>query len=122
MDAGLIRPVSPTVLPASSQAHPSMRNAVASGTEIPAEQAVTPVEKTDRSAQLRDERERPVEKPPKRENYRDEETDTLVFRTSDPITGEVIRQIPEEAMLRLRQALASTEPSDHPEPSIDRSL
>ena len=45
----------------------------------------------------------------RRDNIRDSVTDTLVFREVDATSGEVVRQIPEESIMRLRRALADTE-------------
>ena len=112
MDMGAIKPVSALPQAVTSQAQYAMRTAAANETELPAEKVVTPVTDSDGSARPRAEAERRDDKPPtapplKRENVFDQETDTLIFRATDPESGEVVRQIPEEALLRLRQALAT---------------
>ncbi|MEI2383864.1 flagellar protein FlaG [Breoghania sp. JC706] len=114
MDAGYIKPVSTLAQTVTSQTQYAMRAAAANETELPAEQAVTAVEESDTSAKPREERERRDELPLKRENLLDDETNTLIFRATDPDTGEVVRQIPEEALLRLRQALASQAAANAP--------
>ena len=58
----------------------------------------------------------------KREEYRDTVTDSLVFRAIDTETGEVVRQIPEESLLRLRRAFAETTHQDMTGLGLNRSL
>ena len=58
----------------------------------------------------------------KREEYRDTITDSLVFRAIDTQTGEVVRQIPEESLLRLRRAFALTTHQDMTGLDVNRSL
>ncbi len=45
----------------------------------------------------------------RRETTRDEDSEALVYRVTDQKTGEVVQQIPEEAVLRLRAAIAEQE-------------
>jgi flagellar protein FlaG len=42
----------------------------------------------------------------RRETTRDEDSEALVYRVTDQKTGEVVQQIPEEAVLRLRAYLS----------------
>lgn len=42
----------------------------------------------------------------------DDSTGVVVVRVRDAVTGEVIRQIPNEAALRIAERLASTDPAD----------
>ncbi|WP_249696248.1 flagellar protein FlaG [Stappia sp. WLB 29] len=58
----------------------------------------------------------------KREEFRDEITDSIVFRAVDLTTGEVVQQIPEESILRLRRAFAETTQKDMTGLSFSRSL
>lgn len=58
----------------------------------------------------------------KREEYRDKITDSLVYRAIDTETGEVVRQIPEESLLRLRRAFALTTHQDMTGLGVNRSL
>lgn len=58
----------------------------------------------------------------RREEYRDTITDSLVFRAVDTQTGEVVRQIPEEALLRLRRAFAETTHKNMTGLDVNRSL
>ncbi|MAA98254.1 MAG: hypothetical protein CMN87_06970 [Stappia sp.] len=58
----------------------------------------------------------------KREEYRDTITDSLVYRAIDTQTGEVVRQIPEESLLRLRRAFALTTHQDMTGLDVNRSL
>ncbi|PTW61784.1 FlaG protein [Breoghania corrubedonensis] len=122
MDSGVIKPVSALAQAVTSQAQYAMRSAAANETELPAEQVVTPATESDGSARSRAEAERRDDRPLKRENYFDQETDTLIFRATDPSTGEVVRQIPEEALLRLRQALASQTATNIPAAGAQASI
>ncbi|SDU24484.1 flagellar protein FlaG [Stappia sp. ES.058] len=94
-------------------------------TDVPPEKAVQPAEE---SAASRPEAENPSAPRPgpsqdvKREEYRDTITDSLVFRAIDTTTGEVIRQIPDESLLRLRRAFAETTHKDMTGLGVNRSL
>ncbi|WP_321339388.1 flagellar protein FlaG [Breoghania sp.] len=106
MDAGVLKPVSAFSQNATAQAQYALRSPTANETELPPEQVVTPVTESEAGGRSRTDNERTNDQPIKRENFFDQETDTLIYRALDPESGDVIRQIPEEAMLRLRQALA----------------
>lgn len=90
------------------------------GTELPASQTVQPVAAGERARADSGRRTAEMPREVKRETTRDETTESIVFRATDEATGEVIRQIPEEAMLRLRQALA--EGQSAATPSFSRTL
>ncbi|WP_051242324.1 flagellar protein FlaG [Stappia stellulata] len=94
-------------------------------TDVPAEKAVQPSQE---STAMRPEAENPASQRPvgsqdiKREEYRDTITDSLVFRAIDTETGEVVRQIPDESLLRLRRAFAETTHKDMTGLDVNRSL
>ncbi|WP_319775674.1 flagellar protein FlaG [Breoghania sp.] len=133
MDAGALKPVSAFSQTATAQAQNALRAPTANETELPPEQVVTPVTESEAGARSRTEKERTNAQQLKRETFFDQETDTLIYRALDPESGEVVRQIPEEAMLRLRQALADQATPHVPadgvnlgagdlEPTISRTL
>ena len=43
------------------------------------------------------------------------ETETLVYKAVDPDDGDVVRQVPEDIILKLRAAYNETQPSQEPE-------
>lgn len=89
-------------------------------TVLPPSQSVQPLEKTDTLQSTHDRRADEQSREIKRQVTRDEETASFVFRAMDEASGEILRQIPEEAILRLRQALQDVEPS--PTPQLSRTL
>lgn len=120
MDTGAVRPL-PIQISAPAPRAPEAPAPVAK-TDLPEAAAVTPtreVQRQDATApdQSREEsrdkvrEEATSERQLKRENIRDSVTDTLIFREIDEASGEVIRQLPEESILRLRRALADKEQS-----------
>ncbi len=116
MDTGLsIRPVQPVSVAPVRVAPPVERQTVAS--ELPETQAVAavpadaPVQFNDEASarNLRAELNAAIDKKSSRiapeplsKVVRDETTKELVFRKISPATGEVIRQYPDEAILRQR--------------------
>jgi hypothetical protein len=51
----------------------------------------------------------------RKQTTRDQETNALVFRTTDTRTGEVVQQIPDEAILRLRAYIAAAQAKQKPD-------
>jgi flagellar protein FlaG len=100
-------------------------NPPAAPTDVAPEKAVQPAQESEAA---RPEAENPVSQSTsapqdiKREEYRDTITDSLVFRAIDTETGEVVRQIPDESLLRLRRAFAETTHKDMTGLGVNRSL
>lgn len=95
-----------------------------STTELPAEKTVTPSAEVVATRGTADKGKSGRGDAPtvKREEYHDADTDTLVFRAIDTETGEVLRQVPAEAMLRLRRAFAEALEGKYPGVGLDRKL
>lgn len=133
MDTGALR--LPPLQPASVTYRAPEQTPATTQTDIPAPQAVSPPRESARQPSLSSDRDREEsrdrsrtevesERKLKRESIRDDVTDTLVFRQVDESSGEVIRQIPEESILRLRRALAENQQSTAQPQTIglDRTL
>lgn len=115
MDTALVRPPSPTYTAITPVTRAPDKEKPAASTDLPAEDTVRPAgdsSETQRSAnngqnrvqgdhadQSALERFSPAVT---RQNVIDPESDSLVFVATDTETGEVIRQIPSETLLRLR--------------------
>ncbi|MBA5779311.1 flagellar protein FlaG [Stappia sp. F7233] len=85
----------------------------ATQTDVASYKTVTPAQKVETfSSAAEKARESRQERVPsdaiRREEFQDEESGSLVYRAIDTNTGEVVRQIPDESLLRLRRALAET--------------
>ncbi|WP_306029838.1 flagellar protein FlaG [Stappia sp. MMSF_3263] len=91
-------------------------------TDVPPEKAVQPATESAATRRPADNGFNSAEANIKREEYRDKVTDSLVFRAVDINTGEVVRQIPEESLLRLRRAFAETTHKDMTGLGFSRSL
>ncbi|MHB2168824.1 flagellar protein FlaG [Alsobacter sp. R-9] len=110
--------VGPANRPNTTSAQPVVRPdtpAVRAGvsTEVASEAAVTAVEDSSptrvdisRTARTLQAMEAPQGQPLRRETTRDEETSSLVYRVTNEKTGQVVQQIPDETLLRLRAAIA----------------
>ncbi|MHC5652864.1 flagellar protein FlaG [Stappia sp.] len=128
METGAVRPPVFVQPPTAKPAEPE--NAPAIVTEIAPEKAVMPANdaqslrpRNENGSTSEQERPQPVEKSDiKRVEYRDKITDSLVFRAIDTQTGEVVRQIPEEALLRLRRAFAATTHQEMTGLDVNRKL
>ncbi len=92
MDTGLAKPVSAFTQPVTSQAQYALRTEAIAETELPTGSVVTQVADSDESARSRQEEERRAAPPLKRENFFDQETDSLIFQATGPEIGEVVRQ------------------------------
>ena len=132
MDAGAVRPL-PVQVSTPTVRVPETTAPVAR-TDLPEASTVTPTREAHRQTgaardndreEVRDKTrdEATAERPSKRENFRDEVTDTMIFREVDEASGEIIRQLPEESILRLRRALAdNAQPKSDEKPSVNRTL
>lgn len=112
MDVGPAnRPSLPSAQPVMRPDAPAVRAAVS--TEVPAEAAVTAmaeasatrvdISRTARALQALD---GPETAELRRETTRDDATRSLVYKVTNEKTGEVVQQIPDETLLRLRAAIA----------------
>ena len=123
LDTGIARPPSPTYTAITPVTRAPERNQPASKTDLPAEETVQPSVETERGQQsathkrdqgpLAERFAQPVE----RRNVIDPESESLVFVATNTETGEVVRQIPSETLLRLRayaETIAAQEgPAEH---------
>lgn len=108
MDSGAIKTVaSPVAMPVSRR--PETSESI-TRTELPAERTVTPVkrsEQTRRSAENTSQPANDASKQLEHKHYRDAITNDVVYRAIDPENGEVVHQVPEESLLRLRRFFAA---------------
>ncbi len=108
MDGGAIKPVAPA--PPVPVARPQETTGPVEKTELPAEKAVPPVQRSERSRQSSTSVESPAASAPEkleRKNYRDSLTNDVVYRVINPESGEVVHQIPDESLLHIRRFLAA---------------
>lgn len=131
MDTGAVRP-----LPVQVSTPPSRgpeTTAPVAQTDLPEATTVTPTREAHRQTetarnQSREEtrdkalEEVTAERKTKQKNFRDDVTDTFVYREVDEASGQVVRQFPEESIMRLRRALADTAQSTAAAPSVNRTL
>lgn len=121
MEATPIRTASYTLVPTVPR--PSEASASpAARTDVPPEKAVQPPNETAASRPAAENSFAKAEANIKREEFRDKVTDSIVFRAVDLTTGEVVQQIPEESILRLRRAFAETTQKNMTGLSFSRSL
>jgi flagellar protein FlaG len=102
--------------PSEASASPAAR------TDVPAEKAVQPPTETAANRPAAENNFAKAEANIKREEFRDKITDSIVFRAVDLTTGEVVQQIPEESILRLRRAFAETTQKNMTGLAFSRSL
>jgi flagellar protein FlaG len=108
LDTGLARPPSPTYTAITPATRASEQNEPSARTELPAEETVTPTTETEssqRSANNEREQRPPVEPSTpqvERQNVIDPESESFVYVATNTDTGQVVRQIPSETLLRLR--------------------
>ncbi|WP_293863746.1 flagellar protein FlaG [uncultured Alsobacter sp.] len=55
----------------------------------------------------------------RKQTTKDQDTNALVFRKTDTRTGEVVQQIPDEAILRLRAYIAAAQAKTKPDTPAD---
>jgi len=103
MEYGATKPIPPmaaAIPTARRQDHPEP----VAETDLPPEKVVTAVKETDHARETSDSLEYSRQAPElERKTYRDTVTNSLVFREINPDSGEVVRQIPEDSLLRIRR-------------------
>ena len=126
LDTGLARPPSPTYTAITPATRAPERNAPATNTDLPAEDTVRPsTEASDGRRAAENSRDgqslhESVAQNLERRNIVDTESDTVVYVATNIDTGEVVRQVPSETLLRLR-AYTETIESRTP-PALDRNI
>lgn len=125
LDTGLARPPSPTYTAITPVTRAPERNAPSVDTDLPVEETVRPSTETQNGQRTaNNEREQRslgdrFSSSVERQNIIDPEYDALVYVATNTETGQVVRQIPAETLLRLRaynesiqsqQSQAPTEP------------
>lgn len=110
MDFTATRPVAYS--PPTTGHRPSLQaNAPTLATDVPANKAVSPSPKAETfkdPVEHSDEADRQKIETIKRDDFLDPETKSLVYKAVIETTGEVVAQIPDETILRLRRAIAET--------------
>lgn len=115
LDTGLARPPSPTYTAITPATRAPDQNAPASKTVLPVEETVTPATETEDGQRAanneRDQRSLLERYTPtvERQNVIDEDSESLVYIATNTETGQVVRQIPSETLLRLRAYAANVE-------------
>ena len=108
LDTGLARPPSPTYTAITPATRAPEQNEPSTKTDLPAEETVTPPTETENSQRAanneRDQRSLLERFTPtvERQNIIDEDSESLVYIATNTETGNVVRQIPSETLLRLR--------------------
>ncbi|MCK7614880.1 flagellar protein FlaG [Roseibium sediminicola] len=108
LDTGLARPPSPTYTAITPATRAPERNEPSAKTDLPAEETVSPPTETENSQRAanneRDQRSLLERYTPtvERQNIIDEDSESLVYIATNTETGNVVRQIPSETLLRLR--------------------
>jgi flagellar protein FlaG len=108
LDTGLARPPSPTYTAITPATRAPEQNESSAKTDLPAEETVTPSTETETSQRSanneRDQRSLLERYTPtvERQNVIDEDSESLVYIATNTETGQVVRQIPSETLLRLR--------------------
>jgi len=108
LDTGLARPPSPTYTAITPATRAPEQNESSAKTELPAEETVTPAKESENSQRAanneRDQRSLLERFTPtvERQNIIDEDSESLVYIATNTETGNVVRQIPSETLLRLR--------------------
>ena len=116
LDTGLSRPPSPTYTAITPVARAPERTRPAAETDLPAEETVRPATETDQSRQAADHErkrqftsDRPEDQQVERRNIIDPESESFVYIATNVDTGQIVRQIPSETLLRLRAYTESIE-------------
>ncbi|MBO9419901.1 flagellar protein FlaG [Labrenzia sp. R4_2] len=115
MDTALVRPPSPTYTAITPVTRAPEKDQPASSTDLPAEDTVRPsADSTGSQRAATNEQNRASEgradqsalerytPPVTRQNVFDEDSESLIYVATNTETGDVIRQIPSETLLRLR--------------------
>ncbi|MEO9526172.1 flagellar protein FlaG [Roseibium sp.] len=123
LDTGLARPPSPTYTAITPATRASEQNEPSSKTELPVEETVTPSTETDNSQRSanneRDQRSLAEQLAPtvERQNVIDPDSESLVYVATNTETGQVVRQIPSETLLRMRAYAKTVETQQTQEPA-----
>ncbi|MEP3046009.1 MAG: flagellar protein FlaG [Roseibium sp.] len=122
LDTGIVRPPSPTYTAITPVTRAPERNKPASETDLPSEETVQPSSEAYKGQQsatygkehqpLSEQFKTPVE----RRNVVDPDSNSLVFVATNTETGEVVRQIPSETLLRLRAYAETIAAQEGPAP------
>ncbi|MBO6508740.1 MAG: hypothetical protein JJ866_15200 [Roseibium sp.] len=108
LDTGLARPPSPTYTAITPATRAPERNEAAAATELPAEATVRPSVEAENgqgaSGRSNQEQSQFADNSQKldRRNVMDPQSDTMVYIATNTDTGEVVRQVPSETLLKLR--------------------
>ncbi|MCV0428400.1 MAG: flagellar protein FlaG [Roseibium sp.] len=130
LDTGLARPPSPTYTAITPATRAPERNAPATNTDLPAEETVRPSTETSNGrGAAENERDgqslhESVSRNLDRRNIVDTENDMVVYVATNTDTGEVVRQVPSETLLRLRAYTKTIESQNTPAPDqkIQRTI
>ncbi|MBO6755869.1 MAG: flagellar protein FlaG [Roseibium sp.] len=118
MDTGLARPPLPSYTAITPVTRAPERTEPAARTELPATRTVTPATQTEDTRQT--DKDSPPDQRVERHNVVDPDSKSLVFIATDSASGEVIRQVPSETLLKLRAYAKSI--ADQAEPAQDASV
>ena len=107
LDTGIARPPSPTYTAITPVTRAPEKNEPSAKTELPARETVTPSEGTEQGRRAADNEQasRVAQRTTpqvERQNVLDPESNSLVYVATNTDTGQVLRQIPSETLLRLR--------------------
>jgi len=108
LDTGLARPPSPTYTAITPATRAPEHKEPSARTELPSEETVTPSTETNSSKRSadneREARSRQEQSAPavERRNVIDPDSESMVYVATNTETGQVVRQIPSETLLRLR--------------------
>ncbi|MHA7777704.1 hypothetical protein [Roseibium sp. M-1] len=125
LDTGLARPPSPTYTAITPVTRAPERNAPSTQTDLPVEETVAPSAETENGKRAannqRDPRrlQDPITPTVERRNVVDPESESLIYVATNTETGQVVRQIPSETLLRLRaytKTVESQQTQDTPAP------
>lgn len=120
MDNGVLKPIAPAA--AVPIVRPHDKTTFFTKTDLPDGNAVPPVEETQRPRPAGGEvanRHDAGADALERRHYRDAITKDVVYRATNPENGEVVVQIPDESLLRLRRFYAAYDQLAQ-QPQLDR--
>ena len=121
LDTGLARPPSPTYTAITPATRAPEQNEPSAKTELPAEETVTPANDSENSQRAanneRAQRSQLERYAPtvERQNVIDPDSESLIYIATNTETGQVVRQIPSETLLRLRAYAATVESQQTPD-------
>ena len=123
LDTGLARPPSPTYTAITPATRAPEHKEPSARTELPSEETVTPSTETNSSKRSadneREARSRQEQSAPavERRNVIDPDSESMVYVATNTETGQVVRQIPSETLLRLRAYAKTVETQQTQEPA-----